>query len=82
MECAAVGDGIRVDTVHLGSSTRWFGRRYQRPPGANCRLIRTWWLKPGCGSVGLDKLKTSRTAYCSSPRTRPGTRSLWSTARD
>ena len=62
MECAAEGDGIRVNTVHPGSSTRRFGRRYQGPAGATCPLIRTSWPEPGCRSAGPDRLKTSRMA--------------------
>jgi NAD(P)-dependent dehydrogenase (short-subunit alcohol dehydrogenase family) len=71
MECAAESDGIRVNTVIPASSTRRFGRRYQCRFGATYRSIPTRWPRLGCRSAGLDRLRTSRMACCSSPPTRP-----------
>jgi NAD(P)-dependent dehydrogenase (short-subunit alcohol dehydrogenase family) len=51
MECAAAGDNIRINTVIRGSSTRRFGRKYQRLPVAMRRLIRTRSRKPGYRSA-------------------------------
>jgi len=52
MECAAEADGIRVNTVHLVSSTRRSGRSYHGPAGATCRSTRTRFAKAGCRSAG------------------------------
>jgi hypothetical protein len=55
------------------SSTRRFGRSYQRPPGTMGRSIRMMWPKPGCRSEGLGRRRISLTGCCSSPPTRPAT---------
>ena len=73
MECAAEGDGIRVNTVHPGSSTRRFGRSYRYRPEAMRRLIRTRLPKPGYLSEGPGRRRISQTVCCSSPRMRPAT---------
>jgi NAD(P)-dependent dehydrogenase (short-subunit alcohol dehydrogenase family) len=73
MECAVESDGIRVNTIHPGSSTRRFGRSYRYRRDAMCRLIRTRWPKPGYRSAGLGRRRISRTVCCSSPLTRPAT---------
>jgi len=52
MECAAEADGIRVNTVHLVSSTRRSGRSYHGPAGATCRSTRTRSPKRGVARQG------------------------------
>jgi hypothetical protein len=56
-----------------GSSTRRFGRSYRYRPGAMRRSTRTRLPKPEYRSAGLGMRRTSRTAFCSSPLTRPAT---------
>jgi NAD(P)-dependent dehydrogenase (short-subunit alcohol dehydrogenase family) len=74
-ECAAAGDGIRVNTAHPGvidtpiwtKIAGWAGRHVPFDPNEIA--------KPWCRSGKPRRRKTSRTEYSSSPRTRPTTRS-------
>ena len=73
MECAVESDGIRVNTVIPGSSTRRFGRSCRYRPDAMCRLIRTRWPKPEYRLAELGRRRISRTGFSSSPLTHPAT---------
>jgi NAD(P)-dependent dehydrogenase (short-subunit alcohol dehydrogenase family) len=72
-ECAAAGDGIRVNTAHPGvidtpiwtKIAGWAGRHVPFDPNEIA--------KPWCRSGKPRRRKTSRTEYSSSPRTRPTT---------
>jgi NAD(P)-dependent dehydrogenase (short-subunit alcohol dehydrogenase family) len=73
MECAAEGDGIRVNTVHPGVIDTPIWTKLSGSMGATCRLTRTKWPKPVCRSAGSVRPKTSQMVCYSSPLTRPTT---------
>jgi NAD(P)-dependent dehydrogenase (short-subunit alcohol dehydrogenase family) len=72
MECAAAGDGIRVNTVHPGVIDTPIWTKLPASSGSTMRrLTRTRWPKPGCRSAGQDKPRTSPTVCSSSPLPHP-----------
>ena len=73
MECAAAGDGIRVNTVHPGVIDTPIWTKIAGSAGRNLPLDPKEIAKPGCRSGEPRRRKTSRTGYSSSTRTRPTT---------
>ncbi len=73
MECAAEADGIRLNTVHPGVIDTPIWTKLSRSGGRNAPIDPNAVAKAGCRSAGLDRLKTSRMVYCSSPPMRPTT---------
>jgi NAD(P)-dependent dehydrogenase (short-subunit alcohol dehydrogenase family) len=71
MECAAEGDGIRINTVHPGVTIRRFGRRSRVPRAATGQSTQTKCTNRGCRSAGWGKRRISQTASCSLLRTHP-----------
>jgi NAD(P)-dependent dehydrogenase (short-subunit alcohol dehydrogenase family) len=53
MECAAAGDGTRINTVHPGVIDTPIWTKLSCPPGAMRRSTRTRWPEPGCRSSGV-----------------------------
>jgi NAD(P)-dependent dehydrogenase (short-subunit alcohol dehydrogenase family) len=73
MECAAGADGIRVNTVHPGVIDTPIWTKLSGSGVRNVPIDPNEVAKAGCRSAGLDRLKTSRMACCSSPPMRPTT---------
>jgi NAD(P)-dependent dehydrogenase (short-subunit alcohol dehydrogenase family) len=73
MECAAAGDGIRINTAHPGVIDAPIWTKIAGSAGRNVPLDPKEIAKPGCRSGKPRRRKTSRTEYSSSPRTRPTT---------
>ena len=73
MECAAAGDGIRVNTVHPGVIDTPIWTKIAGSAGRNVPLDPNKIAKPGCRSGKPRRRKTSQTGYSSSPRTSPTT---------
>jgi NAD(P)-dependent dehydrogenase (short-subunit alcohol dehydrogenase family) len=73
MECAAEGDGIRINTVHPGSSIRRSGQRSRVRRAATHRSTRTKCPNRGFRSAGSGRRRTSPTASCFWPQTRRAT---------
>ena len=67
MECAAEADGMRVNTVHPGVIDTPIWTKLSGSGGRNVPIDPNEVAKAGCRSAGLDRLKTSRMACCSSP---------------
>jgi NAD(P)-dependent dehydrogenase (short-subunit alcohol dehydrogenase family) len=67
MECAADGDGIRVNTVHPGVIDTPIWTKIQGSAGHNGRSTRTRSPELVCRSAGSGKHKTSLTACSFSP---------------
>ena len=75
IECAAEGDGIRINTVHPGviDTPIWTKISSSTGRGQHARSTRTRCPNRGSRSAGSGRRRTSPMAYCSSPRTRRGT---------
>ena len=66
MECAAGGDGIRINTVHPGVIDTPIWTKISGSAGSNAPIDPDEVAKAD-GAAGLDKPRTSRTVCCSSP---------------
>ena len=71
MECAAAGDGIRINTVHPGVIDTPIWTKIPVSTGSNAPIDPNEWPEPGCHSAGRAKRKILRTERCSSRGTRP-----------
>ena len=60
MECAAAGDGIRINTVHPGVIDTPIWTKIPASTGSNAPTIPTRWRKPKYRSAGLAKRETSQ----------------------
>jgi NAD(P)-dependent dehydrogenase (short-subunit alcohol dehydrogenase family) len=73
MECTAEADGIPVNTVHPGVIDTPIWTKLSGFGGRNVPIDPNEMAKAGYRSAGLDRLRTSRMVYCSSPPMRPTT---------
>ena len=73
MECAAAGDGIRVNTVHPGVIDTPIWTKLSGSTGRSVPIDPNEVAKPGYRSAGSDRCKTSQMASYSSPLTLPTT---------
>ncbi len=71
MECAAAGDGVRINTVHPWVIDTPIWTKLPVSAGRNMQIDPNEVAKAGCRSARLDRLRTSRMACYSSPRMRP-----------
>ena len=69
IECAVEADRIRVNTVHPGVIDTPIWTKLSGSGGRNVPIDPNEVAKAGCRSAGLDTLRTSRMACCSSPPT-------------
>ena len=69
MECAADADEIRVNTVHPGVIDTPIWTKLSRSGGRNVPIDPNEVAKAGVPLCTVDRLRTSRMAYYSSPPT-------------
>jgi len=72
-EGTAEAGGIRVNTVHPGVIDTPIWTKLSGSGGRKVPIDPNEVAKAGCRSAGLDRLRTSRMACCSSPLKRPTT---------